>query len=345
MKYKIGDKVSFLNEKRDGVVSRIISSTIVGVTIEDGFEIPVAENEILKMMDFSQAIIAEEEIKEVVVENENIRPLSFGKELEEGVYLAYMLDKNAESFQGKLAVYLVNHTPFEAVFIYAISENGKFVWTDYDRVDEKSKYLLANIEMPDLEKWSELYFEIMFYKGGSSDRKKMIAAETKVKSLKFYKDESYRSFPSFEGKCLLIPVKNSAEPEPWADENWENIKIELSKGSYAIKEELKTIPFPEKLLIETGVGEIDLHIQNITESYHRLNNSEMLTMQLSYFIKYLERAIHSGLDKLIVIHGVGNGVLKGEIRNMLTHYEGLQSGDASIMKYGVGATEITFTKN
>jgi len=345
MKYKIGDKVSFLNEKRDGVVSRIISNTIVGVTIEDGFEIPVSENEILKMMDFSQVIMAEEEIKEVPVENENISPLSFGNELEEGVYLAYMLDKNAESFQGKLSVFLINHTSFEAVFIYAISENGKFVWTDYDRVDEQSKYLLANIEMPDLEKWSELYFEILFYKGGSIDRKKLIAAETKVKALKFYKDESYRSFSSFEGKCLLIPVKNSAEPESWSDENWENKKIELSKGAHTIKEELKTILFPDELLLEQGVGEIDLHIQNITEKFQQLSNSEMLTMQLSYFIKYLERAIHSGLNKLIVIHGVGNGVLKGEIRSMLTHYEGLQSTDASIMKYGVGATEITFIKN
>lgn len=345
MKYKIGDKVSFLNEKRDGVVSRIISNNIVGVTIEDGFEIPVAENEILKMIDFSQAVMTKEEIKEVPIVNENISPLNIGKEIEEGVYLAYTLDKNTESFQGRLAVYLVNHTPFEAVFIYAVSENGKFVWTDYDRVDEKSKYLLANIEMPDLEKWTELYFEILFYKGGSADRKKMIAAETKVKALKFYKDESYRSLSSFEGKCLLIPVKNNAEPEPWADENWENKKIELSKGIAAIKEEIKPIPFPEKLLIEPGVGEIDLHIQSITENYHRLSNSEMLTMQMSYFIKHLERAIHTGLNKLIVIHGVGNGVLKGEIRNMLTHYEGLQSGDASIMKYGVGATEITFTKN
>jgi hypothetical protein len=49
MKFNVGDKVKFLNEKGGGVVSRIISSSMVAVLVEAGFEIPTMTGEIIKM--------------------------------------------------------------------------------------------------------------------------------------------------------------------------------------------------------------------------------------------------------------------------------------------------------
>ena len=49
MKFKVGDKVKFLNESGGGVVSKIISPSMVNVAIEDGFEIPVLTSDILKI--------------------------------------------------------------------------------------------------------------------------------------------------------------------------------------------------------------------------------------------------------------------------------------------------------
>ena len=45
--YKIGDYVRFLNEKQEGVVTRIIDHQLVGVTIDGDFEITVLANEIV----------------------------------------------------------------------------------------------------------------------------------------------------------------------------------------------------------------------------------------------------------------------------------------------------------
>jgi hypothetical protein len=42
MKFKLGDFVRFVDEKREGYVTKIIDSQTLGVTDEDGFEIPVA---------------------------------------------------------------------------------------------------------------------------------------------------------------------------------------------------------------------------------------------------------------------------------------------------------------
>lgn len=53
MKFNIGDKVSFLNEKGGGVITNILSDYRVLVTNEDGFEVPVSVNEIVPVTDKS----------------------------------------------------------------------------------------------------------------------------------------------------------------------------------------------------------------------------------------------------------------------------------------------------
>src|SRR6478752_3025153 len=49
---KLGDKVRFVNENMQGVVTSI-NGKIVGVTIEDDFEIPVAANDVVKIEEVS----------------------------------------------------------------------------------------------------------------------------------------------------------------------------------------------------------------------------------------------------------------------------------------------------
>src|SRR5215204_4649670 len=48
MKFTIGDKVSFINEKQEGIVVKILSNNKVVVDIEDGLELTVSEKELVK---------------------------------------------------------------------------------------------------------------------------------------------------------------------------------------------------------------------------------------------------------------------------------------------------------
>src|ERR1043166_7919329 len=54
MKLRLGDRVRFLNERLEGVVTSIKDHVLVGVTIGDDFEIPVAASELVKI-DFEDA--------------------------------------------------------------------------------------------------------------------------------------------------------------------------------------------------------------------------------------------------------------------------------------------------
>lgn len=90
--------------------------------------------------------------------------------------------------------------------------------------------------------------------------------------------------------------------------------------------------------------EIDLHIENLVENHSGMGNWEIIQLQLAHFEKAVNKAILKKDKKLIVIHGVGNGVLKSEIKYTLNKYENCIAHDASYTRYGAGATEIIFNK-
>ena len=47
IKMKIGDKVRFLNEKGEGIITGFVGKNIVNVENEDGFEIPMPLREVV----------------------------------------------------------------------------------------------------------------------------------------------------------------------------------------------------------------------------------------------------------------------------------------------------------
>jgi dsDNA-specific endonuclease/ATPase MutS2 len=86
---------------------------------------------------------------------------------------------------------------------------------------------------------------------------------------------------------------------------------------------------------------VDLHIEDLVDSHAGMSNGQILNIQLAHFNRELNVAIRSKIKKLIVIHGVGEGVLKSCIRKeMYENYPQYDFHDASYRDYGYGATEI-----
>jgi hypothetical protein len=93
---------------------------------------------------------------------------------------------------------------------------------------------------------------------------------------------------------------------------------------------------------KTSIWEIDLHIENLLDNAKNLTNTEILLKQMSNFKNTFSKAKDKRIQKLIVIHGVGEGVLKNEIRSFLSRQEHIEYFDASYLDYGKGATEVRF---
>ena len=90
---------------------------------------------------------------------------------------------------------------------------------------------------------------------------------------------------------------------------------------------------------------IDLHINQLLPKTRGLDNYEMLTIQLDTAKRQLEFAISKRIQKVVFIHGVGEGVLRTELEYLFNRYENLKFYDADYQKYGRGATEVYIFQN
>lgn len=87
--------------------------------------------------------------------------------------------------------------------------------------------------------------------------------------------------------------------------------------------------------------EVDLHMSVLVESEVGLQPGEKLEIQMSHFDRMLRRAENQRVSRVIFIHGVGQGVLRAEIRKVLDqYYPNASFHDANFGEYGHGATEV-----
>lgn len=92
--------------------------------------------------------------------------------------------------------------------------------------------------------------------------------------------------------------------------------------------------------------EVDLHAHELLESQRGLTNGDIVQYQLEHFERMLRNAEEKKLKKIIFIHGVGQGVLRQEIRRILKeYYPHCEYFDASYATYGYGATEVRIHPN
>ncbi|MBA6152550.1 Smr/MutS family protein [Gelidibacter maritimus] len=91
--------------------------------------------------------------------------------------------------------------------------------------------------------------------------------------------------------------------------------------------------------------EVDLHIHNLTENQRNLSKYDMLNLQLDTARSQLEFAIRKRIQKIVFIHGVGEGVLKMELETLFSRYNNVKYYDADFKKYGLGATEVYVYQN
>lgn len=90
--------------------------------------------------------------------------------------------------------------------------------------------------------------------------------------------------------------------------------------------------------------EVDLHIDKLLDDTRAMSAHDILDYQLRTARGQLEFAIRKRLQRLVFIHGVGEGVLREELYTLIRRYPGLRYQDADYRTYGMGATEVYITQ-
>lgn len=87
--------------------------------------------------------------------------------------------------------------------------------------------------------------------------------------------------------------------------------------------------------------EVDLHFHELVEDMSGLKDRTKLDIQLNHFERMMRIAAEQRIRKVIFIHGVGQGVLRHQIRSRLEmYYPECSVRDANPREYGSGATEV-----
>lgn len=344
MNFKIGDKVKFLNEKGEGEVSKIINKTTLGITVEEGFEIPFLISDLIPIaigiQDETKAPLTKKSISIPTTNASEIKIKSTtDKSEEEGIYIAFSPEKANDIAHSDFNVWLINHSTYKILFSYSILQNGNYMTIESGELAPFGSMLIETIDRKVLDEYSIFKIDAIYFNEEEHEYQLPISEVIKLKPIKLYKDNAFIENSFISEKALIINVSRLYEFE---EENEPAPKVDLSKILFQ-KQNYSDAPKKSKPHSNNNPAneiEIDLHIEELLDNYSGMSNAEIILIQLKHFQKTLDKAINGHYRKLVVIHGVGNGRLKQEVRTILSSYNNLRFYDGSYSKYGFGATEV-----
>jgi len=95
---------------------------------------------------------------------------------------------------------------------------------------------------------------------------------------------------------------------------------------------------------DTGktIVEIDLHSNELLDTTAGMSNTDIFNIQLAKFTETMVQYKSKKGQKIVFIHGKGEGVLRTAIlQELKTKYKNCPYQDASFKEYGFGATMVT----
>jgi hypothetical protein len=363
MNFKVGDRVSFLNDKGGGIISKIVDKEVVHVTIEDGFDIPVMAKELIKTgtAEIAESIRkAHENIlkaQEAPV-SDDIMPLYLShnnpEQRPDGLYFCFVPQIQENPLSGSLDLFLINHTQYTSVFNLFLNYEGDYHGTEYGFIEPESRLQLGTIGRSEIEKWANALFQSVFFIEGKSRPLPPFSGLINFRPIRLYKEENFQWESLLRKKAFFVQVallsEISAKPlieEKISKESLRALEEKIKPAAHAgsSRDAVKKETFLDKHKIDDLIAEVDLHIGELVENFSNLDNNDLLNIQIEYFKKCMHEAEREKLNKIIFIHGIGNGKLKAEIHRLLQKTEGINHYDASFARYGLGATEVEFYRN
>ena len=170
--------------------------------------------------------------------------------------------------------------------------------------------------------------------------KPAVSVEQRIDAVKFYKLHSFVETDFFDTPAMLYDIVRDDVPVRTrlvsAEELADSMRAKMKDDVRVISQ-----PIVKKKHIDS-ILEVDLHIDQLLDTTAGMSNSDMLKYQLETFNKVMQEHLNKKNQKIVFIHGKGDGVLRKAILDELKRkYKNCLSQDASFREYGFGATMVT----
>lgn len=320
----VGDRVRLVHYKQEGIITNFLPNNVIEVEIEDGFRIPVLQNEVT-MIATEENIVFREKRKRMSMQEEAIQNTKVIGEV--GFFLVFIPINEKQ-----LTVNVVNNTDIDILFTIGELKDNNYGGIAAGHLKKKSFQKVEEANLDRFEKWSPLLIQALTFRAGFGTLKEPMTRKIVFNATSFFKSKKKSPLLDKEGYVFQIDQQiTSVSPE--------KIKESMLTANEPIlptKEKvIEKITLPPKIKNR----EIDLHIEKLTDQSGKMNAAEMLSLQLDVFEKELDKAIFENVGEVIFIHGVGNGTLRTEIQRRLSKHKNIAFfQDAQKEKFGYGAT-------
>ncbi len=321
MDFKIGDRVSFLNEKGGGVVVSIKDKHTVVVSEDDGFSTPYSIKQLVKVNISVKPVVSDIQVPAL---SHAIKQIA----------LLFVPKDNTNLVNSDLDLQLVNNAGTSFYFELYQIESGKVLLISSGQLADGMTHLVKSIKREEIEMFCKLRFQCLFNSFKKMDPMHPLVHLVNIKASRFYKESSY-AFSTYVNNLSL------GYSLVTADEIERLKQLPLEINDQIMNKEFTSLEkksLPNNYLRKDV--EVDLHISEILEDQMGMSAMQMLQIQLNVFKKEIDKAIQQNYGSITFIHGIGKGVLKDTILKELNEYKGIKFYPANYQKYGNGATKV-----
>ena len=377
---KIGDKVRFLSEVGGGRVSGFQGKDIVLVEDEDGFEIPTSVHDVVvvEQDDYAMGKMisakmeaqqkAEEHaatelhqdsrsIKSILNDHDEQtdmhvdeydaadREITFRAPVQEreggnklSAYLAFVPVDIKEITHTRFETYIVNDSNYYIHYSYLVAEGNAWTLKSVGEVEPNTKLFIEEFGREVLNDMGRIGVQLTAYKKDKPFLlKPAIDVQFRIDPVKFYKLHVFEENEFFEQPSLLFTIVDNDEVARPLVVDSKRLKEQMYKDEKIIAHEGK-----KKRQKDDGTLVIDLHADELLETTAGMNAADILHYQLDVFKKTMDENKKKKGQKIVFIHGKGEGVLRHALVHELNYrYKSCIYQDASFQEYGYGATQVT----
>ena len=377
---KIGDKVRFLSEVGGGRVSGFQGKDIVLVEDEDGFEIPTSVRDVVvvEQDDYAMGKMisakmeaqqkAEEHaatelhqdsrsIKSILNDHDEQtdmhvdeydaadREITFRAPVQEreggnklSAYLAFVPVDIKEITHTRFETYIVNDSNYYIHYSYLVAEGNAWTLKSVGEVEPNTKLFIEEFGREVLNDMGRIGVQLTAYKKDKPFLlKPAIDVQFRIDPVKFYKLHVFEENDFFVQPSLLFTIVDNDEVARPLVVDSKRLKEQMYKDEKIIAHEGK-----KKRQKDDGTLVIDLHADELLETTAGMNAADILHYQLDVFKKTMDENKKKKGQKIVFIHGKGEGVLRHALVHELNYrYKSCTYQDASFQEYGYGATQVT----
>jgi hypothetical protein len=321
---------------------------MVSVLLDDGDEIPVSEDDPMRIEDYRAALSNKPPIKAKVVKgkSERITPqperpgmvsqYSILRSL--GIQLAFEAQYRLDGSVEKYNIHLINDTRYDVLFTFSLHLGDNLKLKSNGKIDSVTVFPLGELLFDYLNEGPEVQVEC--WQVTTQGTGKKFSKSFKIKAQQFFKKVRTAPILNLEVHHYILfeNLDGNTEKE-------EDLQTYTKRNSRPLNHPSGFSKFDKSSVSELAnfKGEIDLHIENLTPKFEGLSNAEKIRIQLHHFETFIEKAIRLGVPNAFVVHGVGKGKLRDEIATRLLQNPNVETFKNEFHpRYGYGATEVIF---